>query len=223
MQSRPTLAGDKLSTRLAVFGQLGVEEPCSDQHAAPQRPLPAPRLDNDVPDGVRLDVPIHIDWSDVSADLSRSLAQAGEPRITGARARGAEVDGQGVVALSVTLEGSVCGDVWLVGEPWYDAAASRVRLRHVRFAPGQPDNVIAMVPSTLPAHVEELARIALPIDLALGPRSLASLVQSLTAKRPEGVEVKVEVQPARVDSVQVDGEALVPVASLRGNVRVLVD
>jgi hypothetical protein len=222
VQSKPALSHDTLSTRLAVFGRLGVEEPCSEQHAGKHRPLPPPELDDQAPSDVRLDVPIHMDWNDVSADLSRSLAGAGEPRITGARARGAEVDGQGVVALAVTLDGAVCGNVWLVGQPWYDAQASRVRLRNVRYAPGQPDNVAERAGSALPARVEQLAQIALPIDLALGPRSLSGLVESLTKKRPEGVDVKVEVQPAEVDSVLVDPGALVPVASLRGTVRVLV-
>lgn len=223
VQSKPSLAHDTLSTRLAVFGRLGVEEPCSSGHAGPHRALPPPQLDDKVPGDVRLDVPIHIDWSDVSADLSRSLAQPGEPRITSARARGAEVDGQGVVALAVTLDGAVCGDVWLVGEPWYDAQASRVRLRNVRYAPGQDPSVEKLAGSGLPARVEELAQVALPIDLALGPRSLSSLVESLTKKRPKGVDVKVQVQPAEVDSVLVGPQALVPLASLKGNVRVVVE
>ncbi len=223
VQSKPALAHDTLSTRLAVFGQLGVEEPCQSAQADAHRPLPPPELDDKVPGDVRLDVPIHIDWSDVSADLSRSLAQPGEPRITSARARGAEVDGRGVVALAVTLEGEVCGDAWLVGEPWYDAQASRVRLRNVRFAPGQDPSVAQLAGSALPARVAELAQIALPIDLALGPRSLSSLVDSLTKERPKGVDVKVEVAPAQVDSVLVDPAALVPVASLTGNVRVTVE
>ncbi len=223
VQSKPALAHDTLSTRLAVFGKLGVEEPCSERRDAPKRALPAPELDDKVPRDVRLDVPIHIDWSDVSADLSRSLAQDGQPRITGARARGAEVDGKAVVALAVTLDGAVCGDAWLIGEPYYDAQASRIRLGQVRFAPGQADRVAELAGSELPARVQRLARVALPIDLALGPRSLSSLVQSLTKKRPPGVDVKVEVQPAEVDTVLVDPQALVPVASLKGSVRVEVN
>jgi len=222
VQSKPSLSHDTLSTRLAVFGRLGVEEPCSEQPADPHRPLPPPELDDHAPSDVQLDVPIHMDWSDVSTDLGRSLAGPGRPRITGVRARGAEVDGQGLVALEVTLDGAVCGDVWLVGQPWYDAQASRVRLRNVRFAPGQADDVAQLAGSALPARVEQLAQIALPIDLALGPRSLSSLVENLTKKRPKGVDVKVEVQPADVDSVLVDPGALVPVASLRGSVRVVV-
>ena len=74
--------------------------------------------------------------------------------------------------------------------------------------------------SELPGRVEHLAQIALPVDLALGQHSLSNLVQSLTRKRPQGVDVKVEVKPATVDSVLVDPQALVPVASLEGSVRV---
>lgn len=223
VQSKPSLSHTTLSTRLAVFGRLGVEEPCSHEHADAERPLPPPALDDQVPGDVRLDVPIHIDWNDVSADLSRSLAGGGEPRITSARARGAGVDGQGVVALAVTLDGAVCGDAWLVGEPWYDAQASRVRLRKVRFAPGQDASVAQLAGSALPARIEQSAQVALPIDLALGPRSLSRLVQSLTQKRPKGVDVNVQVDPAQVDSVLVDPQALVPIASLRGHVGVTVE
>ncbi len=215
VQQRPTLQGGVLSSRLAAYGRIGVEDPCSTKDAV-ESPLPAPDVRSDVPAGVALDVPIRIDWDDVSAALTRSLAAPasdGATRIVRAQARGALVAGRPVVALALTVEGRACGDVWVVAEPWYDAQSSRVRLRRVAFAPDrQPE-----VDPGLPAVVERRAAIALPVDLGAAPASLENLVKSLIGDRPAGVDVRFQVKPPSVERVLVDKDALVPVASLRGS------
>lgn len=222
-QQRPSLESGTLVTRLAVFGHVGVEDPCPPPDAHPrERALPAPELHDDVPAGLALEVPVRLDWGDVSAALTRSLAaatRAGDAtRIVRAEARGARLAGTSVVALALTVEGDVCGEAWVTAEPWYDAARARVRLRRVALAPSQPEASAL----ELPARVEESAEIALPVELGAAPAALEGLVKMLISGAPESVAVDFQVEPPRVGRVLVAPQALVPLASLRGRAVVAV-
>lgn len=213
-QERPKQKNGSLATRLSISGQIRVEDPCDQKKRTPAKPLPKPEVVDQVPDHVELAVPVHIDWSDVSADLTRSLVEArgGQLRVVGARARAT----RDAVAIAATVEGPSCGEVWLLGDPVYDARTSRIRLKHVRAANADQAEQVAEVAALVQKH----AAIALPVDVAGAPPALESLVERLTANRPEGVEVAVNMQPASVDSVLVGRAALIPIVSLEGTATV---
>lgn len=224
-QSRPALANGTLSSRLAVIGALRVDAPCDLKSADTPTPLPALAVDDALPADVALEVPMRIDWSEVGAELTRSLAtqqSATGLRVAKTTARGSRVDGRAVIALDVTVDGTTCGQARLLAEPRWDAEASRVRLTNVSLAPGQPERSRLLAGSGIDRLVTERAAIALPLDVSGAPTALEGLVERLAKERPDGVDVTVEVQPARVDRVLVAPEGLVPVASFRGGAAVRV-
>ncbi len=225
VQKKPTLSDGNLGLRFGVLGTLSVEEPCSaDSAPVATLPLPSLRVDDDLPHGVSLSVPLRIAWDDVSADLTRSLgstaARTASVHVVKARARGVLVGATPRVLLTATVSGTLCGDAHLLAEPWYDAAASRVRLRQVVVAPGtglDPSNAAELV-----ALVEQHAAVALPLDAASAPNALSGLVERLAQDLPEQVRAEVALEPARVEPVLLDGESLVPIVALTGTATVRV-
>ncbi len=217
-QAHPSLEDGTLKSRISASGALAIEDPCQDPDA-PIEPEPLPALETgDVPEGVKLDVPIHISWSDVSAAISRSVsnAKAGSVRIVKVEARGVAVDGANTVALESTLTGSVCGTAWFVAEPWFDERTSRVRLRKARLAPGQTsfdesDSVLRAL--------EDNAAVALPVDVGSAPNAIEAMVEGLASDLPKSVRVTADMHPPKVERVLLDGEALVPIATLAGSAK----
>jgi hypothetical protein len=225
VQKKPTLASGTLGLRFGVLGTLSVEEPCNaDAAPAATLPLPKLRVDDDLPAGVSLQVPLRISWADASADLTRSLtstaARTAHVHVVKARAIGVMVGTAPRVLLTTTVSGTLCGDAYLLAEPWYDAAASRVRLRQVVLAPGT--DLEASDVAELTALVEQHATVALPLDAASAPNALQALVERLAEDLPEPVRAEVALEPARVEPVLLDGESLVPIISLTGKATVRV-
>jgi hypothetical protein len=225
VQGRPALQNGTLSTKLAVTGALRVEQPCDQSAIAVPTPLPELETEASPPGDVSLAVPISIGWTDVGEELTRSLAKQGSDsplRITHASARPTTLDGRGVLALDLTLEGTTCGQVRVLADPRWDATTSRLRLDHVRIAPGQPKRTELLAASGIERLVAERAAIALPVDVSGTPTALRALVERLAQERPEGVEVAASVEPARIERVAVAAEGLVPIASFRGTAAVRV-
>jgi hypothetical protein len=209
-QARPSLVNRVLSARLSASGALSVEDPCAKPEEA-IRPGPLPELKTgDAPDGVLLEVPVRIAWADVSAAITRS---AGNQLLVKAEARGAS---KGRIAIGATLGGTVCGTAWLFAEPWFDAKTSRVRVRKVTLAPGQPEfPEIGRLIQTL----EERTSIPLPVDVGSAPNALESMVEGLASDLPPSVQVRAEMEPMSVKRVLLDRDALVPIATLKGSAK----
>ncbi|MCA9645446.1 MAG: DUF4403 family protein, partial [Myxococcales bacterium] len=180
-QQKPKLKNDNgqqlLSTRLAVMGKVKVEDPCTDPHkASPETPLPAPELKDELPQDVDLEVPLFIDWSSVSAQLSRGLttapvkSDAGSVSIAKVEARPTSVGRKSRVALELTLSGVACGSSWFLAEVKEDAQRKVLVLSGVQ----------ALNPGVLPAALEQAlasalsgrASIDLPVDLSAAPETL---------------------------------------------------
>lgn len=225
-QARPSLSNGTLSARIAVTGRLRVEQPCEPNVAVSPTPLPPLDVEASLPNDVTLEVPIRIAWSEVGAELTRSLAAkdatASAVRIVRATVRGTTHDARSVLALDVTLEGNVCGEARFFAEPTWDSKASRLRLASVRLAPGQPKRAGLLAGAGVERLITERGAIALPVDVSGTPTALEGLVERLTAERPQGVDVAVDVQPARIERVLIDAEALVPIASFRGSALIRV-
>lgn len=224
VQSGPGLDGKEISLRLAVSGQLSVTDPCTDPEPPATVP-PLPPLDRAAaaPERVHLRIPLRIGWSAVSTELGRSLA-AGTAndglRIVHTRARGAVVAGKPRIALVVTLAGNACGDAHFVTSAAYDEADARLHLVDVRPAPGFDSRDVDL--EALTRSIARHARIALPIDAAGAPASLATMVENLTRDVPEPLQARVSLNAARVEPVLLDAESLVPIVSVDGEARVRV-
>jgi Domain of unknown function (DUF4403) len=220
-QARPSLTSGVLAAEISASGAIDVEEPCADPNA-PVHAAPLPRLAtlDRLPDGVDLEVPVKMEWKAVSAALTRSLASdasSQEPlRIVKVDAMGDALR----VALGLTLAGRACGDVWLTGEPWYDAGTTRIRLRKVALAAGQPSLDAA---SELVARVERAAAIPLPVDVSSGPSALDGLVRSFSKDLTGGVRMEAKMAPARIDRVLPTADGLVAVATLAGSATLRVE
>lgn len=223
-QAWPTLHDGTLSARIAVSGALRVDQPCDLKTAETPTPLPALVVDDELPKDVALELPMQISWAETSSELSRSLkADASKPlRVSQVRAHGTTIDGKGTLALDVTIEGSTCGEARLLADPVWNEKASRLELTRVRLAPGQAKRAALLDGAGLEQLVGERAAIALPVDVTATPTALESLVERLTRERPEGIDVEVDVQPARIDRVLIDPAGLVPVASFRGKATIRV-
>lgn len=222
-QGHPTGAGGRISTRLAAEGTLRVEDPCKDPNAAVSAP-PLPKLETraSLPAGIELNVPIHTDFTDVESALARALIESTStdaPRIVAVEASGTGGGEHGLVALRITVAGSVCGLSWLLAEPWYDATLSRIRLRNVRLATERaaPPALAALI-----ARVESRAAIPLPVDVSAGPAAIDGLIRGFSTGLPESVTLESDVAPARVSAVHVTAEGLVAVATFSGNAAVHV-
>jgi hypothetical protein len=204
---------------------LRVEQPCDPESIAPT-PLPELSTEAALPGDVSLEVPISIGWNDVSEELTRSLAaqEPGDrgPQITEAKARPTTLDGRGVLALDLTVKGATCGQVRVLADPLWDAETSRLRLANPRIAPGQPKRSELLKSSGIEQLVAARGAIALPVDVTGTPTALQALVERLTHERPAGVDVRAEVEPARIERVAVASEGLVPIASFRGKAAVRV-
>ena len=218
-QEKPRMIDGKLATKLGLLGRVRVERPCSPE-PAPQRALPELEQVSEASPGLLLQVPIRIGWSEVSAELSRSLSsRADEPasvHILRARARATSRNGKGVIALDTTLEGSVCGDATWLAEPWYNPRTTRVHLRGVALAPQEQQLAELFDEQSLAHAIERHAAIALPVDVSGAPEGLRDLVRRATSGRSEAIEFRFEIQPPRIDRVLPETEALVPIVGLAG-------
>ncbi|MGE3674052.1 MAG: DUF4403 family protein [Polyangiaceae bacterium] len=227
-QQKPKLKNDNgqqlLSTRLAVSGKVKVEDPCIDPHkASPEKPLPAPDLKDELPKDVDLEVPLFIDWSSVSAQLSRGLttqpvkSDAGNVSIAKVEARPTSAAGKSRVALELTLSGVACGSAWFLAEVKEDAQRKVLVLADVK----------ALSPGVLPAALEQAlaaalagrASIDLPVDLSAAPDTLEGLVKRLTTDLPPPIQLDLKVQEAQVRVVMAQNEGLVPVVSVGGHAK----
>ena len=210
-QGKPGLENGTLASRLGVVGALRVDQPCDLKAADPPTPLPPLGVDDALADDVALEVPVRLDWSEVSAELSRSLGKQATAAPAGSE-----------IALALTLDGATCGQVTLLAKPEWDDTRARLRLASVRIAPGQPKRAELLAEAGIERLVAERAAIALPIDVSGAPTALEGLVERLAKDRPDGMEVAVDIQPAKLDRVLVATDGLVPVASFRGSARVRV-
>jgi hypothetical protein len=209
-QAHPRLNDQMLYARISATGSLAVEDPCEKPDAAIRPSALPPLATGDAPDGVALEVPIRIAWADVSAAITRS---AGTSLLVKAEARSAP---DAKVAIKATLSGTVCGTTWLLAEPWFDAKTSRVRLRNVTLAPGQP---AFGEREALARTLADSATIQLPVDVGSAPNALESMVEGLARELPPSVRLVADMKPMAVKRVLVDTEALVPIATLAGSAK----
>lgn len=121
--------------------------------------------------------------------------------------------------VALTLDGAVCGDAWIVAEPYYDAAYNGIRLRQAALLGEQRALSQSGMSNALTATVERHARIGLSVDVTAAPAQLERLVESAGPSLPPGVRAKLELSPAKVTRVLLDNQALVPVASIGGTAR----
>ena len=220
-QEKPQMAGGVIKTRFGVVGRVQVERPCPPEPTpGPARSLPELEQVGEAARGIALVVPIRMGWSEVSAELSRSLsARANAParvRILRASARATTRNGVGVVAIETTLQGPVCGDATWLAEPWYDPRSSRVHLRRVALAPRQERLAEQLEEYDLAGAIERQAAIALPVDVSGTPATLRDLIQRATAGRHDPIEGDFEIQPPRIDRVLPEPDALVPIVTFGG-------
>ncbi|MCA9630841.1 MAG: DUF4403 family protein [Myxococcales bacterium] len=228
-QQKPKLKSDGkgqqlLSTRLAVRGKVRVEDPCVEPHeASPEKPLPAPDLEDDLPANADLEVPLFIDWSSVSAQLTRVLStqpiksDAGTVSVAKVETRPASLDGKSRLALGLTLSGVACGESWFLAEPVEEPQRKVLVLSEVR----------ALAPGALPPELERALSAALtqrgvidlPVDLSAAPGTLEGLVKRLTTDLPRQVQLDLEVEEARVANVVAQEQGLVPVVSVAGHAK----
>lgn len=214
-QHRPKLENGTLISRLGAEGTLRIQDPCEPTAAVKPPPLPKLTTSDDAGGGIELVVPIRASWLDVSAQLTRSLAPvAGETRVVKVEAEGTSAGERALVALRATLGGATCGDLRLLGEPWFDAKEGRVRLRRLRPLPGAPD-----LPelAELAAKIERHASATLPVDIASGPAALTALVQGFEKDLPEGVEIHTQMRPSAVERVHPERDGLVALAIFAGH------
>jgi hypothetical protein len=184
-QGRPALASGVLSTRVGATGRLTLEQPCAAGPVEITADPPAPAPPADVPETTVLRVPITIGWAEVARGFGA------------VRARGTRDHGEPRVALEMNLRD--CAAIWVVGEPWYDAVARRVRLRRV----GSP---------AFDTH----AGVALPKEVDEVKSGLALVMTQLD----EAVDAK--LGPLEVTDVSVTTKGLVATVTVRGTVRVRV-
>jgi hypothetical protein len=217
---RPSSSEGVLALRVAALGDVVAEEPCSDRHGEITR-LPAPELDPELAEGIDVELPVRIAWSDVSTELTRAVLgrRDGDLAIERVRARGASSEAGPALALAVTLAGATCGEAWLLAEPWFDDAAGRVRLRGARAAPGAPAGRDAERMARL---LEASATVRVPIDVEGAPRRLRDLTAALERVLEGAVAIETTTLPARVERVAVTEDALVPIVSLRGHAQARV-
>jgi hypothetical protein len=224
-QARPALENGTLSTRLAVTGRLRIEQPC-DPSTTMATPLPPLAIVEALPGELALEIPISIGWTDVGAELTRSLASKERARsalrVSEATVRPTAFEGRALLALDLTVEGTTCGQVRMLAEPSWSAESSRLRLINVRIAPGQPKRGALLARAGIEQLVAEQAAIALPVDLSGTPSAIQALVERLTRERPDGVDVHAGLEPARIERVAIGSEGLVPIASFRGKASIRV-
>ncbi len=228
-QQKPKLRSDAkgeqlLSTRLAVRGRVKVEDPCVDPHqASPEAPLPAPELEDELPKDVDLEVPLFIDWSSVSAQLTRVLttqpirSEAGTVTIAKVESRAASRAGKSKVALGLTLSGVACGESWFLAEVSQDPQRKVLVLTGVRAL--SPGALPEQLERALGAALSQRATIDLPVDLSAAPGTLEGLVKRLTTDLPPQIQLDLAVGEARVSEVVAQNEGLVPVVSVGGHAK----
>jgi hypothetical protein len=220
-QAHPARESGRIRARVVVHGLVAVEAPCRSQKRA-ATPPPPPEVAERAPEGIALELPLRMGYEEVSAELSRSLASARPEnvgRIRQAKARAGAVSGKSRLIIALTLDGAVCGDAWIVAEPYYDTASNGIRLRRAALYGEQRALSDSGLSSALTAAVERHARIGLSVDVTAAPAQLERLVESAAPSLPPGVRAKLELSPARVTRVALDDQALVPVASIGGTAR----
>ncbi|MGE0324794.1 MAG: DUF4403 family protein, partial [Polyangiaceae bacterium] len=178
---------------------------------------------DELPKDVDLEVPLFIDWSSVSAQLSRGpttqpvKSDAGNVSIAKVEARPTSAAGKSRVALELTLSGVACGSAWFLAEVKEDAQRKVLVLADVK----------ALSPGVLPAALEQAlaaalagrASIDLPVDLSAAPDTLEGLVKRLTTDLPPPIQLDLKVQEAQVRVVMAQNEGLVPVVSVGGHAK----
>jgi hypothetical protein len=225
-QSRPSLVDGVLSTQVALTGTVSFDYPCdgSEGPAAAAQPLPKPQVVDELPGGIELNLPILQDWAAVSAELTRSLVSGTDPgaeatdparQLTGVTALGALIEQQPLVALALHTQG--CGDLWVVGEPWYDPAAKRAKLRKLR--PLIEGHKLDDAMAALVTRLAEQGSLGLPLDLTATAAKLRELLDELTAKAPADVVLEVALEPPSVDQLLVAPTGIVAVAKATGHLR----
>jgi hypothetical protein len=220
-QAHPRSDSGRIRARVIVHGLVVVEAPCRSQ-TRNASPPPAPEVVEQAPEGIALELPLRMGYDEVSAELSRSLANARPERvgrIRQAKARAGAVSGKPRLIIALTLDGAVCGDAWLVAEPYYDPASNGIRLRRAALYGEQRLLSESGASSALTAALERHARIGLSVDVTAAPAQLERLAESAAPSLPPGVRAKLELSPARVTRVLLDDQALVPVASIGGTAR----
>jgi hypothetical protein len=225
VQERPRMADGAIATEFGVLGRVRVERPCAATEApGTLRSLPELEQVADAGPGLLLRVPIRVGWSEVSAELSRSLAsRADKPakvRIVNARAQASSRGHEGVVAIETTLHGPVCGDVTWLAEPWYNPTTSRVHLRKVALAAQHAPLAQLLEEYGLERAIEEQAALALPVDVSSAPAALRDLVRRAAAGLPETIGVSVELSPPQIGRVLPESDGLVAVATVVGKASV---
>ncbi|MBK7582575.1 MAG: DUF4403 family protein [Myxococcales bacterium] len=217
-QSRPKLSKRTLESQLGAEGTLRIQDPCEANGSVKPAPLPPLTTREDTTRGIELRVPIRASWGDVSAGLTRSIANRGargsQIWATKIDASAVSVDGKPAVLLRTTVAGRACGDLWFLAEPWFDSKTGRVRLRNLRAAPGTAQGTTV---SALARSIEEHASVALPVDISAGPASLGALVQGFGTGLPEGVAIESEMAKATVERVHPEAEGLVALAVFAGS------
>ncbi len=199
----------QLQARLGVRGTLTLERPCTGEARPPSEP-PDPSVEP-LPALSQLSLPVALRWDDVSAELSRTATgAAGGLRVLALRAEGASSGHGNVLALTVTVDGGVCGELRLTATPSWSPSERKLRL--TRLALVEPSLAPRLRP--LLEHLAAKASVSLPFGVDSVPSSLQALLESAAVDElltPRLVEVTVDVP-----DVLIERGALVPVLRLRG-------
>ncbi len=187
-------------------------------------PIPPPTKEPDLQPGVRLHVPIGVDWEDIHAGLSRSVRHAKgrhhASEITSVRAR----PHAGGLILIVTLHGPTCGAVAFRASPVFHEASGRIALSRVAPLPAEIERTRAHDPS-LDLHdfarqIERLARVELPVDPFAIPKGIERSVEIIGAE--PHARVRVSTEPTTIDHVAATRTGIAVVSSVRGTARVVI-
>ncbi len=214
----PQESADDVRVRAAVTGSVSVARPCPTAPLATPS-LPAPHREA-VDEGVHVNVPVVLPWSEVSSALTRSVWEApsdGSPRVRAMTASGASLGGAGKVALEVTLASPSC-TLWLVADARWEPRTAKVVLANV-VSPTEPADARARSAAAL---IERAGHVALPLDVSEAPARLRAQLRGLGEGLPAGAVLHADLEPAVVETVLVSADALRPVVSLRGRVGIAV-
>lgn len=225
VQQRPELTADALLLRVAIQGELSLEQPCAKaQERAPVPPLPKAERVDAVPEQTELALPIQLAWDEVGGQLSEQLI-GGQPaqgdRISAVQVRGTAAPAQAErgVAVELTLAGPRCGQVWTLSEPWFDAAAERVKLRDTVVAPGQPGRAELLSDGAVGGRLAELG-LSLGVTPSAAGQALRTLVERAAAPHQKRAAIEAAFDTPPSWTVPVFAESLTPVVTQVGVIRV---
>ncbi len=225
--SAPAAGSDQtLTTRISIRGEVRVEDACqATQDAGPITPLPAPTLASEVAPDVALEVPIFLEWSDVTAQLNRALSgqrvstARGEIQIAKVSVQPTSQRGKSRLALTLTLSGVACGQVKFLTDIDVDMSRKVLVLRSIAPLKAGEASLPDEATQRLTALVLRRVALDLPVDLSAAPSTLEGLVRRLTQDLPPQVKLSLQVEPAKVSQIIALQRALVPVISLNGHAR----